>query len=462
MNRKLLWLLNFCAVLFLPLALLPLLVIGHAAVSGLISGGVTPLPAGRLFLQMLACELCGFAGRCCGLLADRWGLSSAPRRLLAIPVGAAAGAAVWFLFARTDPFAAICVAVLGAAAFWAVGGLRFYTYGEILSLRVFYGYLTEYAVVLAVTELFQIDPAGPAPFAAALFFGMLLVLFGCNQAGIDFMMQRRHHRFDALPQKIRSYNIRLLIVTAAALILLLLLYRPIAWLLAAGGRGLLAVLRWLLGRLPNGGNAESASEEPEQGQASQDAMGQLAPGETSPFWTYFGIALAIGFVFLLYYYRHEIFSALRAVWRAIRETFRRLLWGGRQKAERDENEYYTETDEKIESETSEVQEDLSAADRRKWRRACRRFAAAGDSPQAMRTGYRLILQGIALQGVPVAVSDTTLEICHNALAEGLPPVGKCTDGYNRLRYGEQEFDLSSMADIREALSEILRYRKKEG
>ena len=45
MNRKLLWLLNFCAILFLPLALLPLLVIGHAAVSGLISGGVTPLPA---------------------------------------------------------------------------------------------------------------------------------------------------------------------------------------------------------------------------------------------------------------------------------------------------------------------------------------------------------------------------------------------------------------------------------
>lgn len=80
----------------------------------------------------------------------------------------------------------------------------------------------------------------------------------------------------------------------------------------------------------------------------------------------------------------------------------------------------------------------------------------------MRTGYRLILQGIALQGVPVAVSNTTLEICQNALAEGLPPIEKCTAGYNRLRYGEQEFDLSSMADIREALSEILRYRKKEG
>ena len=462
MNRKLLWLLNFCAAFFLPLALLPLLVIYHAAVTGLLFGEVAPLPAETLFLQLLVCELCGFAGKCCGLAVDRWGLSSAPRRVLAVPAGAALAAGIYFLFAWKNPMAAPGMAVLGAAAFWAVGGLRFYTYGEILSLRVFYGYLTEYTVVLIVMELFRVNPVGAAPFAAALFLAMLLVLFGSNQSGIDFMMERRHHRFDSLPQKIRSYNIRLLIAAGGVLLFLLLLYRPIAWLLSASGQGLFAALKWLLGLMPNGGSSDSVSKEPGQGQASQNVLGQLEPGKTSPFWTCFGIVLAIGFVFLLYYYRHEIYLGLRSAWQAIREFFRKMLWGGRQKAEHYENEYYTETDEKIESETGGLQEELSAADRRKWKRACRRFSAEEDSPQAMRTGYRLILQGIALQGVPVAVSNTTLEICQNALAEGLPPIEKCTAGYNRLRYGEQEFDLSSMADIREALSEILRYRKKEG
>lgn len=458
MSRKLRGLLNFCAVLFLPLALLPLLVIYHAATTGLTFGAVAPMPAATLFLQLLVCEVCGFAGRYGGLAMDKWGFSSVLRRILAVPAGVVLAAGMYALFAWKNSLAAPGIAVLGAAAFWVVGGLRFFSYGEILSLRVFVGYLTEYAIVLTVMELFQVNPVGATPFAAALFLALLLVLFGSNQAGIDFMMERRHHRFESLPQKIRSYNVHLFAATAAVLLALLLLYRPISWLLASVGNGLFAVLKWLVSRLPKGESTPVSSQGSGQAQSPQEAMGQLEQGESSPFWTYFGVAVAVGFVFLLYYYRYEIYQGLRSAWRTVVEFFRKILWGGRQKADCDENEYYTEEDEKIESGENDVQQEISVADRRRWKRACRRFAAEKDSAQALRTGYRLILQGIALHGVPVTVSNTTLEICRNTLAEGLPPIDKCTDGYNRLRYGEREFDLGSMEDIRAALAEILRYR----
>ena len=346
--------------------------------------------------------------------------------------------------------------------FWTVGGLRFCTYGEILSLRVFYGTLTEYAIVLIVLELFKVNPCSPIVFAAVLFVALLMVLFGSNQAGIDFMMQRRHHRFDLLPPKIRSYNIRLFAVSAGILLVLLLLYRPIAWLLGLAGSGLYATIRWLLSLLLKGQSGEqSESAESQPTQSPQNMSQVFGKGETSPFWTYFGIALAIGGVYLLYYYRHEIHMGLRSAWRAIREFVERLLFGGRQKADRDETEYYTETDQKIETDDRDFLQEASVADRRKWRRACRRFAAEPDSSQALRRGYRLILQGIELQGVPVAVSDTTLEICGSALQKGLPPLEACTRDYNLLRYGEHEFDLNSMTDLRTALAKLLHYRKAD-
>ena len=459
MNKRLLHVLNLCTVLFLPLALLPLLVIYHAAVTELAYGGITQLPVGQLALQLFACELCGMAGRACELAADKLALSSVVRRILAVPAGAAAAGMLYFVFSWVNPIAAPGMAAFGAAAFWVVGGLRFYTYGDILCLRVFFGYLLEYAAVLVVMELFKINPAGAEAFAAALFFGLLLVLFGANQAGIDFMMQRRYHRFDALPQKIRSYNIRLFAITAAVLLALFLLYRPIAWGISWLGKGLLAVLRWLVGLLAGDGEQTESSAPQEQVQQGENPLGDLGSGESSPFWDYFFIVVALGILALIYCYRNEIRSALRSVWEKIKRLVQQLLWGGRQKADRDENEYYTETDEKIESDESDIQEDLSVADRRKWRRACRRFASMPDSPEAMRSGYRLILQGIALQGVPVAASDTTLEICHNAMQNGLPPIEKCTQDYNCLRYGEHEFDLGSRADIRAALGEIVRYKK---
>ena len=70
MSKRLLRILNFCAMLFVPLAVLPLLIIYHAAMTGLLQGGITPLRTDRLLLQLLFCELCCFAGKYCGLAAD--------------------------------------------------------------------------------------------------------------------------------------------------------------------------------------------------------------------------------------------------------------------------------------------------------------------------------------------------------------------------------------------------------
>ncbi len=459
MSKRLLRILNFCAMLFVPLAVLPLLIIYHAAMTGLLQGGITPLRTDRLLLQLLFCELCCFAGKYCGLAADSAGIGSALRRVLAVPTGGIVAAAMFGAFWLMDPLGAPGMAVFGAILFWVGGGIRFFSYGELLSLRVFYGYLTEYTVVLAVLEIFKINPCTPMPFAVALFAGLLMVLFGSNQAGIDYMMERRHHRFDLLPAKIRSYNIRLFVMIAAVLLLLLVLYRPIGWLVSTAGSGLLAALKWLLGLLPKGESGQEVSEQPQE-QAGQNGGNMLEPGESSPFWTYFGIVVAIGGIYLLYYYRHEIYMGLRSAWRTLKAFLQRLFWGGRQKADRDENEYYTETDEKVAADETSIGQSLSLSDRRKWRRACRRFAAQTDSPQTLRNGYRLILQGIELQGVPVEASDTTLEICGNAQQNGLPTIEKCTSGYNCLRYGELDFDLNSMADIRAALTEILKYRKK--
>ena len=114
MSRKLRGLLNFCAVLFLPLALLPLLVIYHAATTGLTFGAVAPMPAATLFLQLLVCEVCGFAGRYGGLAMDKWGFSSVLRRILAVPAGVVLAAGIYALFAWKNSLAAPGIAVLGA------------------------------------------------------------------------------------------------------------------------------------------------------------------------------------------------------------------------------------------------------------------------------------------------------------------------------------------------------------
>ena len=182
-----------------------------------------------------------------------------------LPVLVLAGGGAWALAHVLPLYESMVWAVLGGASFAMGSALRAYRYDDLIGFRLYIAIAGSYLAALLIFALAKTNTLTAWPCAALLLAGTVILLVGLNQANLDAMMQRRRHRTDQLPQKIRSYNLRLVGGIAAALAAIPVLYRPVAAGIRALGRGARAALGALLRliqRLLAGGSDEIVPDIP--------------------------------------------------------------------------------------------------------------------------------------------------------------------------------------------------------
>ena len=471
MNRTLLRFLTVAAFSFLMLVPFPILALLDSCYFYLIAqqaplSSLTSIPS--LLLRFLFCIISAIAGYFLGNLFDhKLQLLPFSRKLASLPfllLLVAGGFA--FSFFTQSLVEAILLAILMTVYFCIGQSAYFYSYNEILSWRTFYISLGLYGGTLLFLYLFVGNPYGTFIFAIFFLCETLLLFLGLNQANIDFMMQRRKHRMDALPQKIRSFNLFLLAGIALVVVLLFLLNKPLGTAFISLGSFLLMLLRGLFSLL-----SRNFSGDDEGGHISEDPFAGIpdAPvGEDGSsgnwLWTAVTALFVLFLFFLVWYYRHNISEVFRTLYHKIKNFFYRLFFTGRVRSTEDVTDFYSEIDEKVlpeeEFESPYAEPVLSW---REWKRQYRQFCTQKDSLETFRNGYRLILYWLQIQGVEIHHSDTTLEICRLSREHShfFPDLTIHTQHYNQLRYGEKCFDLTSLNGLREALRTMEQYKKSK-
>ncbi len=293
----------------------------------------------------------------------------------------------------------------------------------------------------------------------ALYVVIALSLYGVirNQYQIDYMMERRRHRLKDLPQKIRSYNLKLLIVILVVVLigfgLRSWIVMEINWVLLFLRDCLLALMQ-LIGWLFRFGEEETTIEPPadDQGVFSMPAAEE---GTTFPFQIIFIIVI----VALLIYYRKFIIDwvseRLQRLIEVIREQIYRVPIN--RKREIEQNEYYSD---KIETISSIVVEKRHLRNNRytlrHWKREYNSYQKMPQGAERFDFGYGLMIRYFILKDVSIKSFETPMEIvCKEALRSF--PVNKhqLTEYYYLLHYSKQKkLDKLSFEQLDQMLTQL--------
>lgn len=286
-----------------------------------------------------------------------------------------------------------------------------------------------------------------------------------NQANIDFHMERRRHRLELLPQKIRLYNLRLMLGVSVLTLLLFLLRGPIAGGLRALGRGLRALIFWiffLLDRLANLFYREKETP-PDTPSAVADPFAgfQDGPYESIPDWWVYLFLILITAA-LLWWKRREILQLLltgmEKLWRLIRRLFS-FSSALHLKGEETESPYYTDEIVSLPPEQEKLQKAARRSAAREWKKSYGRYLRMPEQSEEQqsekfRCGYRLVLQYLALSGC-YASADTVHELEKRALSlPGMQEYSAAAGGYDRVRYGEYAPSAGESAALQQMLTGI--------
>lgn len=326
-------------------------------------------------------------------------------------------------------------------------------YGEIFTRP---GFLFDVIAGLVVSLLlFLMDVPPPAGMMCAAFFltAALYALVG-NQANIDFLMERRKHKMENLPRKIRSYNLRMTLLAVGGLGVLFLLRDWVTALIIFVRNGIIrafdAVMRfflWLGSLIPD------VEAVPEEIPIQEKVEPELKPGYDSS-WILF-LVLGLVVLLLILRYRRRIGRFFLSVFQGLAAFFRRWL-GNRGIFRQDDasGEYVDE--EHFLAQEERLQEKGARAQRREWLREARRFQKEAPSPAAFRKGYGLLLEGLRLRGAELPLSYTPLEAVQAAQESGLAPSGgeEVTEDYLRLRYRLEELGTEEHQRLRLTLEEL--------
>ena len=282
-----------------------------------------------------------------------------------------------------------------------------------------------------------------------------------DQSNIDFMMERRKHKLEHLPDAVRGRSLKLTLAVIAAGFICVRLAPQFGWLFSQLFTGikviLLAVFRFIWNLIP----AAEPSEEVEETITSEPGGfgGMGASDEGSPWWDYImWPLLTLAVCWLIYTYRDDIMRSLITFWRTLRQKVKGALFSSSRRAgitADGEGEY---EDEVVELSAEEVKEnrDASSFKLRQWKKAVRLWHAQPDTEEKYREGYRLALDWLLWKKVPLTPSDTPLAVLEKAKATlSLSDWEAVTDWYNLIRYGEPfPFPEASVPILAHALEEM--------
>lgn len=264
-----------------------------------------------------------------------------------------------------------------------------------------------------------------------------------NRYNMENLMLRRGYAVGALPEKIRIYNMFLLLGTGLGLTLLwAVLRKPFLLLTDWVGEQAKKIVPFLIPK-PYERHSMSQSQSEFFGEADGGMEALLAdPKSTSIFMNVFlCIAVVAFFILVLWVYRDSIATIFQK-----KRTFLK-------RQTKEENAEYINIEESLSKKDNLRANNVSQENYRTWKRLYRQFCKMENTTERFRLGYALIVSGIQLKGISVACSDTTYEILEKAKQkvndEAYFSVTNC---YNQVRYGE--FKVTEEAFLQ--LSQILK------
>lgn len=413
-------------------------------------------------LVYLAVGLLGYAFR---RLLERGLFSRAARCALTGLAGLLpAGGICWAQWGR--PWYQVLIAVLAALLLFCVGAaLAGKEYHEILPESVFH-VLTAFYLVVSVTAwvLYAETPI----WLTVLFYLVLVIVYGLlrNQSNIEHLTVSRHFTLDYLPEKIRSYNLALLVVVLAVILVLFV----VAGIAAGPFDRAMNVLRDYVNTSMHGqaGGTDltdplmpgGEGREPDEVVPETPSALALLVAQSIRMIIYAGI---IGvFIALFLFNRDAILAFFYRIYQRIIAMGRSLRArpAAARQLEEDVPDYVdvvqtvSATEEDVHSEEDEFRE---------WRRAYRRYARMEDSDEKYRTGFVLARRGLALSGLEVHPSDTTLEVAGKSeLVFEDDRYGRATLLYNAITYGPEEYTPGNLRALNETLLELKGLGKRRG
>ena len=411
---------------------LSLLAQGTAVLCGVCGAGL------RVLLERRARRLTGPALAVCGLLL-------------------AAGS--FFLFGAGllpgVPVAAACL-----AAFVIGDRLVILPYDAAASRFFFVTALASY--LLGGTVLFVLDfsfgfEGSYLPLALMLFAVLAIHELACNQAQIDFLMQRRGHRMDQLPSRIRRYNLALVLLILLVILCGLLFYRPIGSALLLIGevlrQAVILLLRgigWLMSLFTfEESSGEEAVMEPQE-------MFPMEGEESGANSDWVIVVLFLLLVALAVWKRREILAAIRRTIAALWEKLRGLVTVRRREASGEEEPGYFDTVEELSRERQGFRLFTPSA-ARVWKRDLRALRRLPEGSGKLRAGYALLARGLALTGVKVRPSDTPAELLALASSASLGPESElAVAAYEEVRYNDREATAAQSAAMQTLLAALAR------
>lgn len=324
-----------------------------------------------------------------------------------------------FLLLRGEPQVVRWLGAIGAAGCFLAGtALGSRSYGEILTESVFRVLTVGYLVLSLCVWLIRLEPP---VWITVLFYVGLVVVYGLlhNQSNIERLTVNRRFTLDFLPERIRSYNVLLLLlffVFFVAVFLLSCFAIPAFTRAAEAVRDFIYLLMGLPGEWRPDNNMAPPPEN-----VVREVLNDEPPLLLRLVIYGFYLAVVLTAVLLL---GKRLFVAGRGL-------FTRK--GVTRRIEKDSPDYVDVVQTVTASEGKKELPD----DARRWHRDYRRYLRMRDCEEKYRWGYSLAVRGLALSGLEVRPSDTPLELADKS--NPLLPsdrYGRSTELYNLIRYGQ--------------------------
>lgn len=290
-------------------------------------------------------------------------------------------------------------------------------------------------------------------FIFFLFTGIYAVVN--NQGNIDALMKRGEHHLEQLPQKIRRYNLFLILILFGMIICCFLFRNYIGKGISFVASAIWKVVSLIFEMIGWLANLLLKSESSPTGQGEIPEIFLSANTESYFDWLT-PFLLTVGLVLILWNIKKIIrFFILK--WSNFVGILRRILGKERFFQSKQQNiEEYFDFEETIPM-NKIIKEKRKKGDLRRWKREYKEFEKLTDSPEKLRLGYRLLLQWLKYRKIEISQSDTPEEILKKSselLKES--SAEQSTEDYEVLRYGEQQ---SSSQNIEETLKRIQNRKK---
>ena len=278
----------------------------------------------------------------------------------------------------------------------------------------------------------------------------LVIAFGCiavllNQSNIEELTSSR--RKNALPEGVRTKNLKLVIIMVAVLLIGYIFSEPIMkgaeYLVTALLRGgyffiklFFLFFTWLTGLFHNGSRSEVEEKKP-----VFDQLGEIRDNSRGGAELVAIIITAMILLIILWKFAPSVMKKLyllfKNFWKSIVRLFSRMSFGT---AASDNNEYYRDSEEQLDdSKEEEKQVVLTKREERKRLKNARHKFDKSGGRERIRNGYSLLLEVLRYKEIPASVADTAQELPDRIEDEELAlQFETVAPVYDKVRYGERD------------------------